>query len=1086
MVATEKHASEGDDAAWRTGLWPSRWRWRISLGLLALVGISTLIAWVSREDLAGLVIEDFLEQYDLQASYDIVSIDPQRQVIANLVIGDPNRPDLTVERLAVNLDYGLGAPGIEALELERPRLFGTYLNGNLSFGSLDRLIFAESDQPPALPAFDLSVIDGRALIETDFGPIAAKIDGEGRLDDGFESKLALTAPGVDVDGCRAQSATAYGDLGTSGGSLSFTGPIRVRALSCKGAVMESADIGASVTVSEDFSQTRGDLRIAARQLGYGDNSLAFLGGHSEFSLGERGLVLDHDLEGERLSTGYAMADRIDLKGSFRSDPDFARSEWRLGFAGEELRAATSLTDPLGALQSSGEGTFIAPLAQKLDRSLNRRLDGASLEGDAIFRTGGTGWRILLPQARAVAANGDTLLAVSRLVFARGEVADRIAGHFITGGEGLPQITGRIDQGRGGRLSARLRMEEYSQGANRLAFPRLHVTRGKSGQFRFQGFARAGGALPGGKVRGLEVPFEGVWTNGTLLIGQRCSDISFEQLVVAQLALRARKIALCPEAGKAMVRLADFVSIGVRTRGLELAGELAQSPASLKIGSAVFRYPGAFSLEDFAAVIGNDGSAVRMSANSLEGTLGQKIGGKFAGGSARLDLVPLDLGELAGNWTYEGGDLVVDKASFVLTERVDGVEGSQARFEPLLAKDATLTLSGDDILANASLLHPSSDRLISRLDIVHDLASGNGGAQIGVPGVTFDESLSPEDLTYLAKGVIAFARGTVSGEGEITWTAGEVDSRGTFSTEGMDFAAAFGPVDRLRGTIEFTDLVNLTTAPDQVIEIGSINPGVEVLSGRVRYSMSGGELISVEDARWPFMGGTLILRPLDINYGSPGPKRYVFEIIGLDAEVFVARMELANISASGIFDGTVPIVFDEDGNGVIEGGLLISRPPGGNLSYVGELTYEDMGAIVNFAFQSLRSLDYSQMSVELNGNLAGEIITRFRFDGVRQGEGAKRNFLTRQLAKLPIRFNVNVRSENFHELSMLVRSYFDSSYLPDPVDRGIGRIENRRLVPINPATPTPEDQDKRRETTEPSEGRRDDEPFVQPAESDNQR
>src|SRR5690606_18621440 len=106
--------------------------------------------------------------------------------------------------------------------------------------------------------------------------------------------------------------------------------------------------------------------------------------------------------------------------------------------------------------------------------------------------------------------------------------------------------------------------------------------------------------------------------------------------------------------------------------------------------------------------------------------------------------------------------------------------------------------------------------------------------------------------------------------------------------------------------------------------------------------------------------------------------------GLEAARFVERMELNNLGATGVFDGTVPVVFDAMGNGRLEGGLLLSRPPGGNVSYVGELTYEDLSPMANYAFDMLRSLDYRQMSVQMDGPLIGEIVTRVRFDGVSQG------------------------------------------------------------------------------------------------------
>ncbi len=217
------------------------------------------------------------------------------------------------------------------------------------------------------------------------------------------------------------------------------------------------------------------------------------------------------------------------------------------------------------------------------------------------------------------------------------------------------------------------------------------------------------------------------------------------------------------------------------------------------------------------------------------------------------------------------------------------------------------------------------------------------------------------------------------------------------------------------------------------------------------------------ARFPFMGGTLQMRPLVMDFSQPEERRYVFEIIAVDAATFVSEMELTNLSATGTFDGTVPIVFDANGNGRIEGGLLLSRAGGGNVAYIGELTYEDLGAMGNYAFSALRSLDYRQMRIGLAGDLAGEIITSFDFDGVRQGAGTSQNFITRRLAKLPIQFKINVRSQNFSQLAIIARGYSDPTAWGDPFDMGLLRMENGKLImrqtetasrPPDPATPPP--------------------------------
>ena len=140
-----------------------------------------------------------------------------------------------------------------------------------------------------------------------------------------------------------------------------------------------------------------------------------------------------------------------------------------------------------------------------------------------------------------------------------------------------------------------------------------------------------------------------------------------------------------------------------------------------------------------------------------------------------------------------------------------------------------------------------------------------------------------------------------------------------------------------------------------------------------------------------------------------------------------------------------MLFDAQGNGRIVDGLLISRPPGGNVAYVGDLTYEDLTPIANFAFQALRSLDYEQLEVEIEGPLTGEIITRLRFNGIAQGAEADSNFITRKLASLPIEFRINI-SAPFFALIQNVRSFFDPAFVRDPRSLGLLSDDGVRLRP----------------------------------------
>jgi translocation and assembly module TamB len=1040
---------------------PRRWRSRIALGLGAAVLLGAGTAWLTRERIAGNVIDSYLQQSGVPATYDIVSIGPNAQVIENLVIGDPARPDLTVRRMVIETSVGWTGPVVRNVRVEGARLFASLRGGTFSLGALDPLVFTGSDAPPALPAIDVTVSDARALVDSDYGRIGVKLEGSGRINDGFAGTLAATAPGIGVEGCRAETATLYGKLATDNGAPRLDGPLRIGGLVCGGASLAKADIGTLMSLNSDFSAAQADFRVTGARAAFADVTGAGLGGTAKVNWSPGRLALGHDLALTGVASPQGSLTRLGAEGSWRGAADGSSGQWEGTLRGAGLAPANNIAANLAAARRGLDGTLLAPLIAQARGGVTRALDGASVRAEGIIRHKGTDASLIVPEASLATRSGTRVLALSRLSARLGaQGVSGLGGNFLAGGEGLPSINGRMQQ-QAGFWTLRMAMADYAAGANRLALPRLTVRTTPAGTIAFDGLVTASGDLPGGAVNDLAVPLEGTWSSARgLAVGTRCTPLRFTKLALSGLALDGQQITLCPEGNGAILAYRDALSLAARTGPLNLAGTLGENPASLAANRVVLRYPQPFAIEGLAATIGTGDSEVRIAADSLTGSLAGDISGAFTGGTARLAAVPFDLDAITGRWSFADSILRLDNAAFTLSDRP--AEG-EARFVPLTANGASLTLADNRITADTLLRHPESGRGVANVAITHNLDTAAGRALLSVPGLVFDKTLQPEDLTYLAKGVIALADGTITGEGRVDWNGETITSSGTFGSGGFDLAAAFGPVRGLAGKIVFTDLINLTTAPDQTVTIAAINPGVEVLAGKVQFELKNGTLLSLEDARFPFMGGTLQMRPLVMDFSQPEERRYVFEIIAVDAATFVSEMELTNLSATGTFDGTVPIVFDANGNGRIEGGLLLSRAGGGNVAYIGELTYEDLGAMGNYAFSALRSLDYRQMRIGLAGDLAGEIITSFDFDGVRQGAGTSQNFITRRLAKLPIQFKINVRSQNFSQLAIIARGYSDPTAWGDPFDMGLLRMENGKLImrqtetappPPDPATPLP--------------------------------
>lgn len=1003
--------------------------------MLLVIAAGLAIVWGNRERFADDFIADQLEAYGVEATYEIERIGGRRQVLRNLVIGDTDRPDLTVERVEVIIRYRFGYPKVSEIRLLRPRLYASYREGALSFGALDPLIFTGEDKPFELPDLRLQVTDGRALLQSDFGAVGFKLQGSGYLRDGFAGELAATAPRLAAGGCAADRTTLYGRVSVSDRRPAFAGPLRFARLACDGQGLSLSDAALAIDgrADERLARFDGDAGVRTGAAAVAGAELASLAGTTRMSWRDGGLTARYALAGTELASAPARIARIELDGSLRARRNFAWIELDSEIVGEGVRPGAALDNALAGAAGATRATLLAPIVERVRRQLAAEGRASRMIAEVTLRRTGTRTTLVVPQANWRGGSGETLLALSRVQLASGGAAAvRFSGSFATGGGGLPRITGRMAQRPGGGTEVEASMAPYEAGGSRLAIPQLALVVRPSGAIGLAGRAVASGALPGGSAANLQLPLSGSWSpSAGLAMWDDCVTARFDRLQLANLALERRGLTLCPPRGAAIVRYdGRGLRVAAGAPSLDVAGRLGETPIAIRSGPIGVAYPGALSARRLLVTLGPADTASTFAIDDLSAQIGQDIAGRFAGTDVRLFAVKLDVLGASGAWRYAGGRLALSEGVFRLADRTE-----PARFEPMVARGASLALEDNVIVAEALLREPTTDRTVAAIDLRHDLASGRGQADLAVTGLTFDERFQPQLLTRNALGFVANVAGTVTGTGRIAWTEQDITSSGRFSSDSLDFAAAFGPVHGASGTVEFIDLLGLTTAPNQRLRVRSINPGIEVTDGEIGIELRGGEVLALTGATWPFMGGTLTMRPVELRLGAAEERRYVLEVAGFDAARFVEYMNLENMAATGTFDGTVPLVFDAEGNGRVVGGLLLSRPPGGNVAYVGQLTYEDMGPIPNLAFDALRSLDYRQMRVALDGDLIGEVVTRVRMDGVSQGAGARENFVTRKIAALPIRVDVNIRAP-FYSLIGNIRAMYDPLAIRDPRELGL--------------------------------------------------
>ena len=1055
---------------------------RVAMAGAGVAAIALGATWGMRERIAGDLIDRELAALQLPARYHIESVGLGREVLGGIEVGDPAHPDLVIERAEIALRYGVAGPEIDRITLIRPRLYGRLVAGRVTLGSLDRLIYAPSTAPLRLPDWSLTLVDARARFDSEYGPLAVSADGAGRLFDGFAGKVGALVPRAQLEPhCTLARTTLYADVSTQAGRVHVAGPLRLGGAQCGATRMAAGKV--DLTLGTDAALTNWTLggHLALGRIDSGKTlTLASLGGDAglHWSAGQDNLAGRVTLNAAGLAAPTVRLGSARLDGMVHARQDLAGSGFGLDFRGDidgrSLARGPTAMAALSRAQASARGTPLGPLLDRTLATLAREEPGDHLTGSIGLHSDASGWRVAVPTlVLRGGRNGQALARLDQIAVTQAsDGVPRMIGNFTTSGDDMPAITGAMqaDNHHGG-VHFDLKMAKYVAGDAQLAVPAMAVTQLGNGALTFAGTVALGGPISSGRVDNLVMPVEGgVATNGEVSLLRHCARPTFDRLRMGSLDLAKGAITLCPTDGAIVRTNGTTTRIAASLPAFALSGRSGDAPLAVRAGGARIAWPGTSTMSAVDVALGVN--HVRLASVSVAPAAGGAFAGTFTGGDVTMAAMPVAVGAAAGDWALKDGRMTLGGGAFTVADTA-----SPARFAPLGVRNATMTLADGAVDAQAQLVAPTAGVTLANVAMHHDLGSGKGHADVTLTGLTFRDptakdfakqkgpALQPADLSNMAKGVIANASGTIAGKARFDWNTnapgGGVTSSGRFGSDDFDFAAAMGPVEGVSGSIEFTDLINMVTAPHQVLKIASINPGVEVVNGVVDMEMHKGAMLQVNHALWPFDGGTLQLEPVTLHLGSTEPYKFALVITGLEAGRFLQHINMSNLSATGLFDGRLPLVFDANG-GRITGGQLVSRPPGGNVSYVGALSYKDLSPMANYAFRMLRSVDYGAMTIGMDGDLSGELITRVSFGGIHQGAGAKTNLITRQLSKLPLQFNVNIRAQ-FYQLLGSLRSLYDPTLVRDPRELGLVDAQGRPVhqhhgqvsvqpLPAQPAIP----------------------------------
>lgn len=996
---------------------------------LLIAGVASLVLatalWTNRNPIADAYLRDVLQERGVEAAYTIDRIGLRQEVLSNIRVGPAENPTLTARRVTVDVDHYVTGPVVRRVRAEGVRVRATLRDGALDWGALTPLLPKATGEPFRMPDLNIDLVDARFDLVTPWGAVVLSGSAKGHAQRDLTGPMRLTAPMLnDLAGCKVRDARWSGTLRIRAEQPALAGPVRIAAFDCgtqgRG---EALAFDGEVRGDATLRAWRGAGRLRAGRLVQGDGRALTLRDASvatRFDRQRDGTTTMHfaQLDGRatapELGTGHIGGD-----GLLTADAKGVAGNARVNLSDAAV-ASTRLAaiDQLARTRGDGVAGLGAALADAAGRAARRFGARATVTLDA--REGPL--QLAVRNIHLASASGVTVSPTdpqSRIALDRDGWSAR--GTWAIHGGGMPRARVQADIAPNGALSGVLEVDPLATNGVQIALSPVHATRGPSGDWTLSTTAVLSGALANGvAAQSLTTPVLLQTRRGALTLNPGTHRAVWQGLQVGPLRLSAGQATVMGlgtngwfQGAPSLHNAAVFLAPGT------LTGAMGGTPARLTHRGVRWAGKRGWAVTAPDLAFGTGDRISRVQAGRLSSTHAGPNQMAVEGLWLQLAALPLTVSDGQGVATINGGTVRFGGSAIV------GDRASPARFEPLLARNAEMTFQ-NGVLTGHSHLTAQRGVDVATLSLRHQLDSGIGNARLDVNNLTFSPVFQPDNLSTLPFGIIAETSGAVSGQADFAWSPAGVRSTGRFTTDRLDTSTGFGPVRSIRGEIVFDDLLAVRTAPGQVVRLGELNPGIAILDGTVRYHLASADTMVVEGGRWPFAGGELILAPTTIDFSRGMTRHLKFQVRGVDAAVFLQNFGFSNIDASGIFDGELPLVFDESG-GYIRGGQLVARAGGGRIRYIGELSNRELGVIANFAFRSLRSLDYKGMTIELDGALAGEMTTALRFEGISQGEGADRNILTRQIAALPLKFNVRVQGP-FRQLIQSIRGYYDPSLL----------------------------------------------------------
>jgi len=287
-----------------------------------------------------------------------------------------------------------------------------------------------------------------------------------------------------------------------------------------------------------------------------------------------------------------------------------------------------------------------------------------------------------------------------------------------------------------------------------------------------------------------------------------------------------------------------------------------------------------------------------------------------------------------------------------------------------------------------------------------------------------EALQPAQLAPQLAGRVTSATGTLEATGQARFSRGSPRLTLDLAARELAFETPLAQVEGVNGTLRVEGPSPFSTPPGQLVSIGRIGFGLDLLNGLVSGQLRPDGVIAIEKAEWQTLGGRVR------TAANLDPKAthqvLVLEAEDLDLAQVLALVDLEGLSGEGRLDGRLPI--DRSAEAIEIRGGVISARPGGRLRYkpassVASLRQTASG--FDLLLGAFENLQVETLAVELDGDANGTMQVVLHVVGVNPEFQDGR----------PIHYNLSVESR----LADLLRKGTAAYKIPEVIEQRLERF-----------------------------------------------